>query len=140
MSVKLKKRKLPKEIFLSHASGDRQFASRLAGLLRKKGIPVWYSQTNLRGAQEWQKEIGKALSRCDWFVVILSPKSVKSVWVDRELSFALNQIHYRNKIVPILLRKCNHQKLNWTLASFQMVDFSKSFSKGLPELLKIWKF
>jgi len=129
---------LPEEIFLSHASGDRKFASKLARLLRKNGLPVWYSRTHLRGAQQWQKEIGKALQRCDWFVVILSPKSVKSMWVERELSFALNQKRYQDRIIPILLRNCNHQKLNWTLASFQMVDFTKSFSAGLPDLLKIW--
>lgn len=137
--MKAKRPVLPKEIFLSHASGDRRFATKIASLLRKNGIAVWYSRTHLRGAQRWQKEIGKALQRCDWFVVVLSPKSVKSMWVERELSFALNQKRYQDKIVPILLRKCNHQKLNWTLTSFQIVNFTGVFSDGYQDLLKIWR-
>jgi hypothetical protein len=64
---------LPQEIFLSHSSLDNQFASDLAAVIRRHGIPVWYSRTNILGAQQWQDEIGAALQRCDWFVVILSP-------------------------------------------------------------------
>lgn len=138
MSVKASRSIPPKEIFLSHASGDRRFATNLANALRHRGIPVWYSRTHLRGAQQWQKEIGKALLRCDWFVVILSPKSVRSMWVERELAFALNQKRYQDKIIPVLLQKCNHQKLNWTLASFQMVDFTGPFQSGCQDLLRIW--
>jgi hypothetical protein len=69
-------------------------------MLPNHGIGVWYSRTHLRGAQEWQQEIGLALRRCDWFVVILSPRSVKSMWVKRELSYALNQRRFENRIIP----------------------------------------
>ena len=53
--------KLPREIFLSHASKDRRFASRIANVLRGHGVPVWYSETNLLGAQQWHDEIGAAV-------------------------------------------------------------------------------
>ncbi|MCU1266776.1 MAG: hypothetical protein JWM21_3094 [Acidobacteria bacterium] len=72
---------LPKEVFLSNSSLDRVFVSGLAEMLRRHGIPVWYSQTNILGAQQWHDEIGAALKRCDWLVVVLSPNSVESVWV-----------------------------------------------------------
>ena len=61
------------------------------------------------------------------------------MWVKRELAYALNQQRYQNRIIPILLRDCDHRKFSWTLASFQMVDFTKSFAKSLPELLKSWR-
>lgn len=69
----------PQEIFLSHSSADRIIADSVVATLRNHGNPVWYSQTNILGAQQWHDEIGKALKRCDWFVVILSPDSVKSM-------------------------------------------------------------
>ena len=59
----------PKEIFLSHSNLDRSFADSIAETLRGHGIPVWYSQTNILGAQQWHDEIGEALKRCDWFIV-----------------------------------------------------------------------
>ena len=75
---------LPTEVFLSHSDQDRQFATDLAEMMRYHGIPVWYSRTNILGAQQWHDEIGAALRRCDWFVLALSPRSVESIWVKRE--------------------------------------------------------
>jgi TIR domain len=91
---------LPNEVFLSHSNLDREFADVLAGVMRRHGIPVWYSHTNILGAQQWQDEIGAALQRCDWFTIVLSPQSAESMWVRRELSYALNQNRFENRIVP----------------------------------------
>jgi len=137
--LKQKRRSQPKEVFLSHASGDRRLADRLARVLRRHGIPVWHSRTHLRGAQQWQDEIGSALRRCDWFVVLLSPRAVKSMWVKRELSYALIQKRFQNRIVPILYRKCDYERLHWALASFQIVGMTRDFAKGCNDLLGIWR-
>lgn len=129
---------LPKEIFLSHSSSDRDFADALAKTLRNHGIPIWYSQINILGAQQWQDEIGEALSRCDWFAIILSPNSVESMWVKRELMFALNENKFADKIVPILFQPCEFSTLSWTLSLFQMIKFSDDMTDGFRELLRIW--
>lgn len=128
----------PHEVFLSHSSLDRQFATDLAGVLRRHGIPVWYSQTNILGAQQWQAEIGAALQRCDWFVVILSTSSVDSMWVGRELSYALEQTRFDNRIVPITHEAADYDRLSWTLSLFQKIDFTGAFDEGCRELLRIW--
>ncbi len=128
----------PTEIFLSHASPNRRMATRLAEFLRGQGIRVWYSRTNIVGAQAWHDEIGDALARCDWFAIILSPDAVKSEWVKRELLFALRERRYRNRIVPILYRRCDVAKLSWTLGDFQNVDFTATFEDGCRDLLRIW--
>ena len=78
---------LPAEVFLSHSSQDREMASRVAETLRAHGVPVWFSESNILGAQQWHDEIGAALVRCDWFIVLLSPDAVSSNWVKRELLF-----------------------------------------------------
>ena len=132
------RRDLPKEVFLSHSGRDAPFARRLAGMLRDHGLPVWYSPTEIVGAQQWHDEIGAALGRCDWFVVVLSPNAVKSEWVRRELLFALNERRYQDRIAPVLLRNCNIRRLSWTLSSFQHVDFRKSFPQGARQLLRVW--
>ncbi|NJL47261.1 MAG: toll/interleukin-1 receptor domain-containing protein [Leptolyngbyaceae cyanobacterium SM2_5_2] len=93
---------MPSEVFLSHSSQDQAFVSKLADQLRRHGIPVWYSKTSILGAQQWHDEIGSALIRCDWFLVALSPGAVESMWVKRELIFALQQKRFENKIIPIL--------------------------------------
>ena len=128
----------PQEIFLSHSSLDAQFTNDLVAVLRRHGIPVWYSQANIVGAQQWQTEIGAALQRCDWFAVVLSPQSVGSMWVKRELSYALQQNRFDNKIVPITYQPSDFEQLSWTLSTFQMVDFTASADDGFRNLLRIW--
>jgi TIR domain len=128
----------PREVFLSHASADRRTAERIVAELRRCGIKVWYSRTNLRGAQAWHDEIGKALGRCDWLVVILTPAAVRSEWVRREVTYALIQKRYRERIVPLLVKPCRHRRLSWTLAGLQMVSFRRSFRVGVADLLKVW--
>ena len=78
----------PVRIFLSHASADRRFVERLAGILDSRKLSYWYSQRHVVGAQEWHNEIGKALGRCNWLVLVLTPAATKSKWVKHELLFA----------------------------------------------------
>jgi len=106
--------------------------------MRRHGIPVWYSETNIVGAQEWHDEIGEALGRCDWFLLILSPDSIKSTWVKNELIFALNHHRYKKKIIPLLCKSCKYERLSWTLPGFQIIDFRESADVGYQELLRVW--
>ncbi|GAF86413.1 unnamed protein product, partial [marine sediment metagenome] len=80
---------IPKEMFLSHSSMNMPIANRVADTLRNHGVPVWFSPANIMTAQQWHDEIGNALRRCDWFMVLLSNDAVNSIWVKRELHYAL---------------------------------------------------
>jgi hypothetical protein len=128
----------PREIFLSHASANRPFAARLAAALDYARLRVWYSSTSIVGARQWHDEIGEALQRCDWFLLVLSPASVRSPWVKRELLFALNDRRFENRIVPVKYRECDWKRLSWTLDAIQIVDFSHGFDAGWDELSRIW--
>jgi hypothetical protein len=129
---------IPKEVFLSHSSANKHTASEIAATLRNHGVPVWYSPTNIRSAQQWQDEIGKALRRCDWFVVLLSEDSVISKWVKMELSYALKHSQYDDHILPIRLDSCDPEKLSWTLDIFQRVELVGATDEAYAEILKTW--
>jgi TIR domain len=129
---------IPKEVFLSHSVKNKAVASALADTLRRHGVPVWYSSTNIRSAQDWIEEIGKGLSRCDWFLLLLSKASVASKWVKMELNYALNHSQYDDHILSIKIEDCNHEDLSWTLGIFQMVHFNGKSNAGYEEILKTW--
>jgi len=128
-----------REVFLSHASQDSARARRLRDVLVAHGVPVWFSPHHIRGAQQWQYEIGAALGRCGWFMVLLTPHAVKSMWVKRELNYALIEKRYQDRIIPLLYRKCDFRALSWTLPQFQIVDFTSDYRDGCDELLRLWK-
>jgi hypothetical protein len=130
--------RIPQEMFLSHCSEDRDFADQLANVLRDNGVPVWYSPTNILAAQQWHDEIGAALKRCDWFMVVISPDALQSFWVKRELCYALQQRRYLDRITPVLFRGCDYEQLSWTLSALQIVNFAEGFDKGCRDLLRVW--
>lgn len=78
------------------------------------------------------------MQRCDWFMLVLSPNALNSLWVKRELHYALQQDRLADKIIPLLYQDCDHAKLSWTLSSYQMVDFRTSFENGCRDLLRVW--
>ena len=129
---------LPREVFLSHCHRDRALVRRISGVLRGHGIPVWYSEHNILGARQWHDEIGLALGRCDWFILVLSPNAVRSKWVKRELLYALRDDRYEGRIVPLLRTPCDYSRLSWTLGSFRMLDFTGELGAGCRNLLRIW--
>ena len=128
-----------REVFLSHASLDHRHADRLRRILVAHEIPVWFSPHRIHGAQQWQDEIGSALARCGWFMLLLTPNAVKSMWVKRELNYALIEKRYKDRIVPVLLQRCNFEKLSWTLPQFQLIDLHKDYWHGCDTLLRVWK-
>ncbi|HEU4889415.1 MAG TPA: toll/interleukin-1 receptor domain-containing protein [Thermoanaerobaculia bacterium] len=103
-------------------------SSRLAPLVQRTSHP---------GAKQWLDEIGAALDRCDWFVVLLTPSSVRSKWVKRELTYALNQDRYEDRIVPLLVERCDYTKLAWPLATVQIIPFGH-FTAGCETLFSLW--
>ena len=130
-------RRLRGEVFLSHASRDRAFVERLAGTFDSHRIPDFYSKRAIKGAQQWHDELGAALGRCEWFALVLTPKAVASIWVKRELLFALQAKRYRDRILPLLLESCTSKKLSWTLSQFQYIDFRSKRDDGIRELLSV---
>jgi TIR domain len=127
-----------REVFLSHSSKDRDFVVRLARVLRRHKVGYWYSATHIAGAKQWHDEFGRALARCTWFLVVLTPDSVRSQWVKRELLFALNEQRYSERIIPVLRRPCEYSRLSWTSPEFQIVDLTRNFDVGCRQLLRVW--
>ncbi len=60
------------------------------------------------------------------------------MWVKRELSYALQQNRFENRIVPIVYQPSNFEQLSWTLSLFQMINFTGLLDDGYRDLLRIW--
>ena len=112
---------------------------RLTAILDAHKVSYWYSATHILGAKQWHDEIGLALARCNWFLIVLTPAAVRSQWVKRELLFALNSSRYNRKILPLLRKPCKYSQLSWTLPEFELVDFTGDFETACRQLLRIWE-
>ncbi len=78
--------------FLSYSHHDRALAHHLCAALERAGIRPWGYHTELPLGHPIPAEIRRNLSHADYCVVLLTPASVRSVWVARELWLA-RQFH-----------------------------------------------
>lgn len=93
-------------IFISHASADDAFVRELRETLEAHRLPVWVDSRNLRGGSKLESAIEEAIENARMILVVLSPNSVNSPWVRREIKKALEVEKAGNgyvRIIPLLL-------------------------------------
>jgi hypothetical protein len=118
------------QIFISYSRKDSAFARRLAGDLEKAGYEVWWDLTDLRGGDDWPRVIPAAIESSQYVIVVLSPNSATSEWVEKEYTQALG-LH--KKIIPIMLKSGN---VPFALNTLNYVNFaSGDYVDNLNNLL-----
>ena len=123
-----------KSIFLSYSSRDKHFTKKLAQELSDYGIKVWFDEWEIKVGDSIVEKINSAIRKNDYLGIILSPNSVESPWVKKELSAALmNELEKKYiTILPILYKDC---KIPPIISDKRYADFRKEFGRGLSGLL-----
>jgi hypothetical protein len=74
------------DVFICHASEDKQeLATPLAGLLRDKGLKVWFDKFVVTVGDSLSRKIDEGLAASRFGVVVLSPDFFKKEWPQVEL-------------------------------------------------------
>jgi hypothetical protein len=66
------------KIFICYSRKDTEFAERLVGDLRSRGVSLFFDQHDIKPGDEWDTTVENALDTSPWLLVILSPDSVDS--------------------------------------------------------------
>lgn len=97
----------PNQVFISHASKDDDFVKQLHDTLESLDIAVWVDSRNLRGGVGLAPEINQAIEQARQFIVVLSPNTVNSPWVRKEIAKAVAVEQQRKadgyRVIPLLL-------------------------------------
>jgi len=89
-------------VFISYSHQDAGVCERIAACMEKKEeLSVWYDKGLIAG-EEYRRRIASTIRASDYFVVLLSQKSVLSEWVLDEVEYA-KKLH--KKILPILIEE-----------------------------------
>src|SRR5688572_11056542 len=86
-------------IFISYSHKDTSYAHGLADHLKTMGFDIWMDERLDYGSQ-WPLEIQKQLDSCDAFILIMTPRSFVSDWVQSELQRAKRKL---KPMFPLLL-------------------------------------
>jgi hypothetical protein len=133
-TIKSSESKTP-QVFLSYANADRAIALRIAKELRGAGLKVWFSEWELQPGDSIATRISEAVSASDFLLVLLSPRSVNSKWVQSELNSALSrELRTRAiRVIPVLIENC---ELPAFLADRAYLDLRSNFEGGIRRLIQ----
>ncbi len=141
--------------FISYSTKDQEFAERLHNDLQANNVRCWFAPHDMAGGKKINEQIDEAIRLHDKLLLILSPDSMKSPWVETEISKARKREvrDDRRVLFPVLLVDFETLK-NWEcfdadtgkdsareIREYFIPDFSDwkshdSYQKALKGLLK----
>lgn len=92
---------MAKDIFISYSRRDQEFVTRLASDLNTQVANVWFDQSTIQLGQKWHDEIMDGIRECKAFILVLSPDSMESKYVQEEVNKALE---LGKTIFPVIYR------------------------------------
>jgi hypothetical protein len=125
-------------IFLSHTADDKPFVRELKKSLEEHGVEnVWLDEAEIQIGDSLSEKIEEGLTKTKYIGIVLSPKSIESKWVKKELEVAMNREIETGEVVilPLLYQSC---KLPAFLAGKLYADFTTAdnYSESLKKLLR----
>jgi hypothetical protein len=124
------------DTFMSHFSGDKQFARKLCTDLTMQGLEVWFDDKEIEIGDSISDKIENGLKNAYSFLIVLSPEALTRAWVREELkaAYAL-KIATDLKMMVALYKDC---ELPVLLADYKYADFRepKRYSEQLALLAR----
>ena len=122
-----------KHVFVSYSRDDIEIVEKVLAATKGPDLKFWLDRDIPTGTP-WRSRIAEEIRNADVFMILLSPSSVASEEVRRELAVAAKA---RKPICPVMITQFDDFKeLEYQLAELQIVDLVKSFVSGTQGLAK----
>jgi len=109
------------QVFISYSEQDRETMEKIRNSLRRESLTVWTNTTDIQTGEDFQRAIDRGIEQTDNLVYLVSPDSVESEFVRKEIDYAVS-LHKR--IIPILVRETPPDSLPKALQGVQYIDLT----------------
>jgi hypothetical protein len=117
-------------ISYSHADPDREIAAQLQDHIEANGFEVW-ADSKIGLGQDWVEQIDVQLRRSTHLVALLSPTSIKSDMVRREIAIAYG-LKKADKIAILPVHLALDEELPYELGAYLHVAGSRLPATARP--------
>jgi parallel beta-helix repeat protein len=123
-------------VFVSHSHKDDTFTNRLVSDLRGAGADVWVDTDEIR-SDDFIAKINQGLTNRQWLVLVMTPDSLRSPWVEREVNagLQLTSTGRMRAVIPVLALECDSAAIPPLWATLHRYDAVKDYSSALEGLL-----
>ena len=119
-------------VFISYSSRDSEFVKRIIKQLDQIGVSYWKAPEMIPAGSSYAREIPKAIQQCSLFLLVLSPTSQDSIWVEKEID---NAICNRKTIIPFEIREVVlNDTFRFYLNNVQMISFAHNPEGAFDDL------
>jgi DNA-binding transcriptional LysR family regulator len=125
------------QVFISYARADKAFADRLLDDLVSIGASVWKDDREITPGDYFSSQIEHAISKSDYFFLLLSFNSISSKRAKWELRLAQDLAVDKDKprIVPVRL---DDVEIPLSLYGIQYANFANGYDTGWKDLSKLF--
>jgi len=127
------------DIFIAHASEDKNFVTPLALSLRQSGLEVWYDDFILTVGNSLRQEIDRGLAQSQYGVVILSHNFFAKHWPRKELDGLASKEQLGRKVILPVWHNIDKEEVasySPTLADIYAVKSSAGIETVTNEIIK----
>ena len=122
---------MTEQTFISYSKKDSEFSYRLADDLKAAGFKIWIDRS-IGGGDDWRRTIESNLEAAGEVIIVVSPQSIASKWVNHEGSMAYS---LKKKLFPVLFKAVDSMP-PW-FEEFQWIDFvKKPYETAFAELVQ----
>lgn len=126
-------------VFISYSHADAEiaevFESVLRGLLRgtfgRSKLKIFRDESSLAAGSDLSGTLQDAMKSSEWLVVLLTPSSSTSLWVDREIRYWCDDLGKSDRL--LIVRGHSSVDLEWDEGAGRFRD-----QHGLPPSLVVW--
>jgi RNA-directed DNA polymerase len=91
------------DVFLSHASEDKEKIRRLKDKLEECGVKVFFDETSIKWGDSIVEKINNGLLKSSYFIPFLSKTFSEKGWTNKELNSAISMnVSRKGRILPII--------------------------------------
>ena len=120
-------------LFVSYSRHDAATVRPIVAALEAEGHDVWIDTDDIRGSERWRTSVATAIRGSDVVLLVVSPASMASSSVEREISVAAEE---SLRILPVVIEAAPISVgLKYDLAGVQHVSFvDRPFAEGMADL------
>lgn len=120
-------------VFVSYSRRDSQTVDQIVSRLEAEQFTVWIDREDIHGGELWRESIVEAVDNAYAFVLMLSPSSVTSDNVRKEVDLAEGA---GKSLLPMLLAQAQlPARLRYQLAGIQWIEYYRDPHKKFDELV-----
>ena len=128
------------KVFVSHAHTDEPLARKVTDILEQAGLEVWDGTREIMPGDNWAAKVSQALQESQAMIVLLTPDAMRSNWVRSEIQYALGEVRFRKRLIPVVVGnpdELKNEDVPWILWKLKTIRLEHANEEeGIKEIAR----